>query len=300
MAPWPFHLGEGLVPSATMHSPRSATLLAMGIGFLALPVGCDNTSGGAGGSSTSAQASVSASTVSASATASSTSNASTSVGTGSAGTGGAGTGGAGGSGPLPGYGALSGTCGEINLDDIVSPSPAIFDNTLDFSLRPAFDVSLLSPGGQAMYAAGNLNQSSLESEIFAYEVLYRCEGAAFLKGEAQIVYAINGKKTDLLVDIDGEKVGVSVVRAESFPKGSPYPVSQALNVLEGKLSDIHESTANVDPQDAWKKQILSVIAQTPDHALAIEQAYTMVDPATVGDTLVVVTVTEGDDDFIYY
>lgn len=219
-------------------------------------------------------------------------------GAGGAGTGGAG--GAGGAGPLDGYGALSGMCGEINLDDIESTDPAIFENGLDFSLRPMFDVSYLSPGGQAMYAAGNLNQSSLYSEIFAYEVLYRCDGAAFLKGEAQIVYTVDGKKTDLLVDIDGAKVGVSVVRAESYPKGSPYPVSQALNVLEGKLSDILQSSANVAPEDAWEKQILAVMAQTPEHAAAIEQAYTMIDAATKADTLVVVTVTEGDDDFIYY
>lgn len=218
------------------------------------------------------------------------------------GTGGAtgGTGGAtGGSGPVDGYGALS-MCPAIGVPDILSPDPAILQDLLDFTGYPVFDVSLLSPGGQAMYAAGNLNSSSLDSEVFAYEVLYRCDGAEFLKGEGQIVYAINGKKTDLLVDIGGQRVGVSVVRAESFPKGSPYPVDQAFAVLSGKLSDILQSTANVAPEDAWEKQILAVMAQTPDHALAIEQAYGMVDAATKSDTIVVITVTEGDDDFIYY
>lgn len=158
----------------------------------------------------------------------------------------------------------------------------------------------LSPGGQAMFAAGNLNQSSLYSEIFAYEVLYRCDAAAFLKGEAQIVYDTNSKKTDLLVEIDGEKVGVSVVRAESFPKGSPYPVSQAYTVLEGKLADILLSSASVSAGDKWKKQILSILAQDQEHADAMLQAYAMIDPATKADTIVVLTVTEGNDDFIYY
>jgi len=224
-------------------------------------------------------------------------------GTGGAtgGTGGAGgaTGGTGGSGPVDGYGALS-MCPAIGVPDILSPDPALFQDLLDFTGYPVFDVSLLSPGGQAMYAAGNLNSSSLDSEVLAYEVLYRCDGAEFLKGEGQIVYAIDGKKTDLLVDIGGQRVGVSVVRAESFPKGSPYPVDQAFTVLSGKLSDILQSTANVAPEDAWEKQILAVMAQTPDHALAIEQAYGMVDAATKSDTILVITVTEGDDDFIYY
>lgn len=223
------------------------------------------------------------------------------AGAGGDGAGGAGGGaGTGGGEPLEGYGALSGTCGDIDLDDILSPDPEILPNALDFSARPTFDVSLLSPGGQEMYADGNLGGSSLYSEIFAYEVLYRCESAAFLKSEGEIVYATDGKKTDLLVAIDGEKVGVSVVRAMSFPKGNPYPVMQAYSVLEGKLADIQQSSANVDPQDAWKKQILAVVAQTSEHADAIQQAYGMVDPGTKADTIVVVTVTEGNDDFIYY
>ncbi len=207
------------------------------------------------------------------------------------------TGGAGGSGPVDGYGALS-MCPAIGLPDILSPDPALFADVLDFTGYPVFDVSLLSPGGQAMHAAGNLNSSSLDSEVFAYEVLYRCDGAEFLKGEGQIIYAIDGKKTDLLVGIAGQKVGVSVVRAESFPKGSPYPVDQAFTVLSGKLSDILQSTANVAPEDAWEKQILAVMAQTPDHALAIEQAYDMVDAATKSDTILLVTVTEGEDAFM--
>lgn len=211
-----------------------------------------------------------------------------------------GTGGAGGGAPLDGYGALAGSCGDVDLEDVLSPDAELLTNALDLTGRPDLEPALLSPGGQVMYAAGNLNQSSLWSEVFAYEVLYRCEGAVFLKGEADIAYAIDGKKTDLLVEIDGEKVGVSVVRAVSFPEGSPYPVAQAYDVLEGKLADILQSTANVAPADAWRKQILSVVAQTPAHAQAIVDAYAMVDAATQADTIVVVTVTEGDDAFIYY
>lgn len=212
--------------------------------------------------------------------------------------GGAGGGGAGGGGPVE-YGTLS-MCPMIGVPDILSPDPAVYEDTLDFTGFPAFDPSLLSPGAQAMYAAGNLGGSSLKSEVLAYEVLYRCDGAEFLKGEGEIVYAIDGKKTDLLVDIGGQRVGVSVVRAESFPKGAPYPVDQAYNVLFGKLDDILQSTMNVAPEDNWEKQILAIMAQTPDHALAIQQAYGMVDAATKADTIVVITVTEGDDDFIYY
>jgi len=199
-----------------------------------------------------------------------------------------------------GYGVLSGMCGEINLDDVQSVDPELVTNTIDLTGRLPFDPLFLSPGGQEVIADGNLGGSSIYSEAFAYEVLYRCDGAILLKTEAEIIYAINGKKTDLLVEIDGAKVGVSVVRAESFPEGDPYPVAQAFDVLFGKLADILQSSVNVDPQDAWEKQILSVIAQTPAHADAIVQAYDMVDAATKADTIVLVTVTEGEDHFIYY
>jgi hypothetical protein len=214
--------------------------------------------------------------------------------------GGAATGGSGGGPALDGYGALTGTCGEIDLEDILSEVPDYLTGELDFTMSPTFQVSELSAGGQEMYADGNLGGSSLYSEIFAYEVLYRCEGAAYLKSEAEIIYQTEGKKTDILLGIDGEKVGVSVVRAMSFPEGAPYPVSQAYDVLFGKLDDITKSSMNVAPEDAWKKQILSVIAQTDEHAAAIAEAYAMVPAETKADTIVVVTVTEGEDDFIYY
>lgn len=299
-----------------MGSPRSIALLFT---LFSLAAACGengNGTGGTGGATASSSSSSTTSTGTGGAGGASSSSASGATGgggggdagaggtgMGGAGTGGAGTGGAGGAGggaPFNGYGALSGACGDIDLEDILSPDPELVANVLDFSARPAFDVSLLSSGGQTMYAEGNLGGSSLYSEIFAYEVLYRCDAAGLLKTEAQIVYMTQGKKTDLLVDIDGSKVGVSVVRAMSYPKDSPYPVSQAYSVLQGKLADILQSSVNVDPQDAWKKQILAVLAQTPAHADAIGQAYAMVDPATRADTIVLVTVTEGNDDFIYY
>jgi hypothetical protein len=221
-------------------------------------------------------------------------------GDGNGGAGGSGNGGAGGGAPADGYGELSGACGVVDAADVLSDLPDLLENTLDFSARPAFDVSLLSPGGQEIFNDGNLGGSSIYSEIFAYEVLYRCDQAVLLKTEGEIVYATEGKKTDLLVAIDGEKLGVSVVRAVSFPEGTDYPVAQAFTILNSKLADILESSQNVAPEDAWDKQMLSVIAQTPEHAAALVQAYAMVDAATKADTIVFITVTEGEDHFIYY
>jgi hypothetical protein len=262
--------------------------------------GSDGSSTGAGGTGGAGDATTTTTSTTGTSTTATTSSSSSSSSSSTSSTGGGGEGGAGGGVPLDGYGALSGTCGEIDLEDLLSDQPQTVDNEIDFTNRPAFDEMLLSAGSLEMIADGNLGGSSLYSEVFAYEVLHRCEGAELLKTEGEINYTGPGKRTDILLEIDGERVGVSVVRAMSFPEGAPYPVDQALGVLEGRLDDILQSSALVAPEDAWPKQILAVVAQTPDHAAAIASAYGMIDPATKADTIVYVTVTEGDDAFIYY
>ena len=196
-------------------------------------------------------------------------------------------------------GVLSGDCGLIDLMELESPEPFVFTGAIDFGVV-GYDYELLTAGGQQIYDEGNLNPGSLYSEIVAYEVLARCETAALLKTEATIVYTNPmGKKTDFLAEIDGLKVGVSVVRAVGFPKDAPWTVAQADTILKGKLGDIQLSSANVAPEDKWVKQILSVVAYGPMHKESLLTAYAALDPALKADTLLVITVTDGEDAFIY-
>ncbi len=272
----------------------------------------------AASTSTSTSTSTAATTAASTGTATTTATTSATTGSGGAGgdaaDGGGGSGGrAGGGGGGPGsggadaadgYGAIAGACGQIDLRDIESTSPSYDENSIDFTgERPITtdDTSALTPGGQEMVADGNLGGSSLWSEVFAFEVLARCEGAELVKSEAEIVYDdVGGKKTDILVRIDGVKVGVSVVRAVGFPPEDPYTVDEALPVLEGKLDDILLSSENVSDGDQWEKQILSVLAYSEEHAASMVEAYALLDDATRADTVVLVTVTDGDDDFIYF
>lgn len=218
------------------------------------------------------------------------------------GAGGALTGGAGGEAPME-IGALSGTCGALEPADLVASAPAFkIDNELDFGMMAMAepDPATLASETKAVYDAGNLGGSSIWSEVFAFDVLRRCELATLQKTEAEIVYQDpGGKKTDILVTIDGATIGVSVTRAYHFPPEEPYTVAEAQALLEDKLADIHLSTANVAPRDAWQKQILHVIAYEPDYVTALDAAWALVDPAIKGDTIVIVTLTSGDDAFIY-
>lgn len=163
-----------------------------------------------------------------------------------------------------------------------------------------YDYDLLTPGGQQIKDEGGLNDGSIYSELVAYEVLARCDMAELLKTEAKILYKNPmGKKTDLLVELAGHKVGVSVVRAVGFPQDDPYTVAQAEMILKKKLGDIALSTANAAPEDAWIKQILSVVAYGPMHVESILTAYDGLDPTLKADTILVVSVTDGADAFIY-
>ena len=202
-------------------------------------------------------------------------------------------------GAAEGLGVLSGECGLIDAMELESPQAFVFSNAIDLG-ADGFDEALLTPGGMQMIAEGGLNDGSLKSEVIAYEVLARCDMASLLKTEGKIVYTDPmGKKTDILVELDGLKVGVSVVRALGFPKEDPYTVAQATTILKKKLGDIQISSANVAPEDAWVKQILSVVAYGPMHVDSVLTAYAGLDAQLKADTILVVTVTDGDDSLLY-
>lgn len=202
--------------------------------------------------------------------------------------------------PTEGFGDISGECGVIDLEAIDSSSSYLFRNAIDFDV--AYNDGLideLSEGSQEMIADGNAGGSSINSEVFAYEVLHRCELATLLKTETEVVYDTAGSITDLLVDIDGRKIGVSVTRAVGWPREDPWTEEQATTLLTRKLTDIQESSANVAAEDAWDKQILHVIAYAPEHADSVAAAYASLDPSVTADTIVIVTVSDGLDAFIY-
>lgn len=202
--------------------------------------------------------------------------------------------------PLSGFGAISGTCGVLD-DELTSDTFHLVRNHLDFATDPFDDAdeSLLTEGGLTIHDSENAGGSSVDSEVFAFEMLARCELATLVATEIQIVYApTTSKKTDILVGIDGLKIGVSVLRAADFPY-NPYSLTNATTKLTDKLNGIAESTANVVPEQKWVKQILHVLAQSDAHADLATQAWDALDAGLKGDTILLLTVTDGEDAFLY-
>lgn len=201
--------------------------------------------------------------------------------------------------PTPGYGIISGDCGPLALGDLYSPTPSTFDTRIDFEMN-TFDAGLLSDGGYRMYNTPNAGGSSAASEVFAYEVLHRCEFADLAATETEVTYTPSGsKKTDLVVNIEGEIIGVSVARAFKYPPGTPLPVADARNLLNGKFSDIQVSSMNVNPPWQWRKQILHVLAYDDAARLSVIEAASQIDAGVRGDTILYITTTDGNDAFIY-
>jgi hypothetical protein len=207
--------------------------------------------------------------------------------------------------PADGFGVISGDDCGVLVDDVGdelhSADPFFFDNAIDFGgdgFDDPGDVPRLTAGGQEMIADDNAGGSSLYSEVFAFEVLSRCEGAVLYKTETEVDYTVEPTKiTDLVVDIGADRVGVSVVRTFVFG-GGPLTPEEATRRVEGKLDDILVSSANVAPTDAWVKQILAIIAAEPEHVQIVRDAWDALDAETRADTILYVTTTLGDDAFI--
>ena len=200
-----------------------------------------------------------------------------------------------------GFGDLTGMCGVLAVADLTSASPEVVRDTFTFArgyMDPA-DRPLLTPGGQRLAATPNAGGSSGLSEIFAYEQLARCEAANLLHTETEIMYDGTGKITDMEVSIEGHQIGVSVTRAQTYPLGQTYPLDTATMLISRKLTDIQASTAHVSAADKWDKQILSVLAYDAPTADTVVQAWQGLDASVKADTIVVVTQTDGSDDFIY-
>jgi hypothetical protein len=198
--------------------------------------------------------------------------------------------------PLDGLGTITGDCGELDAAEWDSAQPFFFRNALD--LDAGFLVEELSEGGAKVYEDGNLGGSSIVSEVLAYELLYRCELASLLKTEGEIVYEVEGKKTDLLVDIDARTVGVSVTRAFHWPPEDAYTLEEAEELLSDKLADAGQADDNVAAEDAWSRTLLHVIAYDAQYADMVEQAWQGLGSVRE-DFLVIVTVTDGDDAEVY-
>jgi hypothetical protein len=199
-------------------------------------------------------------------------------------------------------GTLSGSCGEVRAE-LVSVSPSVKVDSLTFVTGELYSKAFLSPGGDTLFDTPNAGGSSTESEVMSFEVLHACEGASLLKTETEVKYAPPqagqpNSITDLLVEIAGQKVGVSVTRAYKPSNQGPQSDAELKALLEKKLEGINVSSQRVLPEDKWVKQILHVFAASQASVDSALRVLPTISAATRANTIVVLTKTTGGG-FIY-
>ena len=187
------------------------------------------------------------------------------------------------------WGFITGTCEELD-EDLNDPGPSFRVNEYAFIDGETFDPGLLYEGARKRFDEPNAGGSSKCSEVMSLQLLHECEGATLYKSEMEVTYVEEGKITDFVVLIDGEKVGVSVTRAYMGPTVTEYSVEDATTLLEKKLAGINESTDNVSAEDKWVKQILHVWTIQPTWIPPLEEAYDGLDAELLADTIVLVTL----------
>jgi hypothetical protein len=202
--------------------------------------------------------------------------------------------------------AISGTCGTLD-DELLDELPYSVDNTSTFAEGfSRAEAMRLSAGAQTILAEGTAGGSSGYSEAFAFEVLHRCEGASLVASETMVLYTTPTPSAiaDLVVDVRGVRVGVSVTRAVTVTgmcvRDGAYSMSAASTLLSRKVADLHEAATLVGPEHAWTKNLVFVYADTAEHARVVGLAWEALDPSLRADTILYVSVSEDMDAFVYF
>jgi hypothetical protein len=198
-------------------------------------------------------------------------------------------------------GTLSGSCGAIRAL-VASPAASFESNALVFTAGEVYDKSSLSDDGDRIYDTPNAGGSSVESEVMSFEILRACEGASLLKTETEVTYDVadsgNPSITDLLIAIDGVKLGVNVTRIYRPEEFGGMPDDETKRILEKKLSGILRSTELVRAEDRWQKQILHVFTPSAAATDSVLRVLPSIDATLRADTIVLLTQTTGGG-FLY-
>jgi len=156
----------------------------------------------------------------------------------------------------------------------------------------------LGHGGQRIFDSPNAGGNSVWSEALSFDVLEMLFGAKLKLTEMEIEYfPMGGKITDYSVSLFATTIGVSVTRALKF-KGH-FCEEDGMVLLGKKLYGIQESSRLVIDSQRWKKQILHVWAENQHVADTLKNVWLKMDAALTGNTVVVITVTEHNAQFIF-
>lgn len=198
-------------------------------------------------------------------------------------------------------GTASGECGAIT-GAVGATGSVVVEIPLSFDSSDRWERARLSTGGKRIFDAPNAGGSSKESEVMTYELLYHCDFAELLNTETEIKYLPppdGGKATitDMRVKIAGVNIGVNPKRVFK-PEPLSMTDTQVRDQLIEDFQSINASSARVDPDYKWSKQILHVWVPSAKYHDAVKRVLPTIDEATKSNTIVLITRTTGGG-FLY-
>jgi len=158
----------------------------------------------------------------------------------------------------------------------------------------------ISKGAQTIQTIPNAGGTSVNSEVFSFEIIHTMFNAQLEATEMELEYFPLGSKiTDYSVKINGEIFGVSVTRAMKF-NGGIFTEEEAERLLNKKLYGVNISSKAVLKRFRWKKQFLHIWAENRQIAQQLEHVFqSIISPEMKSNTIVMVTICENSP-FIFY
>lgn len=193
-------------------------------------------------------------------------------------------------------GTASGECGLVTAA-VKATGSVVVDVPISFDATDKWERARLSPGGQRIFDAPNAGGSSKESEVMTFEILHHCDFASLLKTETEITYGPPpdggaATITDMIVTIDGEKIGVNPKRVFK-PEPLAMTDTEVRDQLVKNFQSINASSARVLPADKWSRQILHVWVPSAKYYDAVKRVLPTIDDATKSNTIVLITRSTG-------
>lgn len=142
------------------------------------------------------------------------------------------------------------------------------DILLEFTDIPFIDTARRS---MQIHNAGG---SSNISEALSMQYMYHTYGAVDFIPEMEAIYWVEYKMVDYIMTFpDGEKAGVSVTRAVSYPFDEEFNLDKARALMERKLYGLIVARECISEEQSFLKSIIHVWCMNEQTAQNIEKAF---------------------------
>ena len=142
----------------------------------------------------------------------------------------------------------------------------------------------------------NAGGNSVYSEAISIQYFEKIWKARDIILEMEVSYWIKYKMVDYICSIQGNRIGVSVTRAMSYPEPSHFTYKDAVKLLRKKIYGLIVSRSSVVKSQRFYKSVLHIFCQTEQIAQFLHKAYISFDEEDFNlqvksDIIVILTIS---------